>query len=169
MALEAPDTVCASRFAVPQPKYINLSASVKEPSVGASPPLPETLLISVISLVIYYNYFIKTEKYTNLSANISSYYTQNNVNMPITGSVAKKGTKNFGNFGKFGNIPMIQYCTECKLNENCVTADYRKSKKMRNVCLKCGDPSKKNYHDLNKPIFVGAKSVGRVRQCRQIN
>lgn len=129
------------------------------------------IVIFVIIIVIVNKYFDvdKTlDHYTNNSPNIGSYYTQNITAMPITGVVANKGTKQFGNFGKFGDIPMMQFCSECRLHDNCVTPDYKKSNKNKNVCLKCNDFLQNNRINLNKPIYVGAKSAGRGRQCRII-
>jgi hypothetical protein len=127
------------------------------------------LVIFVVFINKFYNFDDILDHYINNSPNISSYYTQNITNMPIVGAVANKGTKSFGNFSKFGDIPMMQFCSECKLHDNCVTPDYKKSNKHKNVCLKCGDFLNNNRTNLNKPIYVGAKSAGRGRQCRIIN
>ena len=115
------------------------------------------------------------EGYTNNSPNISSYYYNDPTSLPqvqtnIMGGSFKNSKKNFGNFGKFGVIPMMQYCSECQLYDNCLTPDYRESDKNMNVCQKCNNNLKnKNYHDFNKPIYVFAKSIGRPRKCKRIN
>lgn len=129
------------------------------------------IVIFVIVLVIADKIFniSQIDKYTNNSPNISSYFTTNPTNMPIVGSVAKLGTKKFGNFGKFGNVPMIQYCSNCSLKDNCLTPDYKKSFKHKNVCQECRSPEYDNRHNLNRPIFVAGRSAGRGRRCRQVN
>jgi hypothetical protein len=129
------------------------------------------IILVVISVILdrYFNFSEINEHYLNNSPNIDSYYTPNITSMPIQGVVANKGTKSFGNFGKFGDIPIMQYCSECRLHGNCASPEYTRNGNDKNVCLKCGDFLQNNRINLNKPIYVGAKTAGRGRQCRIIN
>lgn len=78
--------------------------------------------------------------------------------------------KNFKNFGTLGDFPPNPLCQSCNLNYNCMNAPYTQlSDKYQNVCLRCGDPLKKNYYQMQEKIMVMGRSAGRPRQCRLIN
>jgi len=82
-----------------------------------------------------------------------------------------KPMRDFNNFGIIGKFPAIPICNSCKLDFDCVNYDYTDiDDKNANVCRRCGkNVLSKNYGELDKPLFVYARSAGRPRQTRQIN
>ncbi len=83
----------------------------------------------------------------------------------------KKLLQNYGNFGIIGKFPAIPICDSCGLEFNCSGYAYNDvDDKNMNVCRKCNKNSLyKNYDQLNQPLYVYARSVGRPRQCRRLN
>lgn len=88
-----------------------------------------------------------------------------------TGPNNRRLPKNFGNFGIIGKYPSIPICDSCGLEFDCVGYEYDNvDDKNMNVCRKCKkDSLDKNYNELDKSLYVYARSVGRPRQCRMIN
>lgn len=64
--------------------------------------------------------------------------------------------------------PPIPLNHSCKLNFNKTNNSKYVSDKNMSVALNCNN-NKQNYYNLNKPIYVRARTVGRTRALRQIN
>jgi hypothetical protein len=140
----------------------------------------EHLIILLLIVIVFYTSCENREHYTTVWTPFSK-VSQNLDNTQCTSqSGALSGeigpnnrhiSKNFGNFGIIGKFPAIPLCNSCGLEFNCVNYPYTDADdKNMNVCRKCDPHSlSKNYNQIDKPLFVSARSAGRPRQCRQIN
>lgn len=135
------------------------------------------ILFIIIIIIKYYensSYYHETkEHYTTLLTPFSE-TNQNLVNTQCTAVNInpnnKPKVKNYGNFGIIGKFPSIPICDSCRLEYNCSNYAYTNvDDRNINVCRKCNkNVLYKNYNDLNKPLYVYARSAGRPRQCRNI-
>ncbi len=74
----------------------------------------------------------------------------------------KKSTRDFGNFGTIGTFPTMPICDKCHLDTNCPNFTFNGQQNVCHVCRR----GRANYSNLDEPLYVGARSVGRPRQCR---
>lgn len=126
------------------------------------------ILFIIVVLIKFYEGSVE-EGYTTLMTPFSK-ANQNIFNSQST-AVNIKPIRNYGNFGIIGKFPAIPICNSCQLEFDCSNYDYDNvDDKNTNVCRKCGsNVLGKNYNQLDKPLYVFARSAGRPRQCRQIN
>ncbi len=132
------------------------------------------ILVIVIALISYKDNI--KEHYTTLwtPSSIASQNLDNTQCTAISGQIApnnRRVSKNFGNFGITGKFPSIPICNSCGLSFDCSNYAYNDvDDKNANVCRKCNKHVLyKNYNQLDEPLYVYARSVGRPRQCRKIN
>ena len=85
-------------------------------------------------------------------------------------SVNIGSSQNFGNFGTIGSYPPNPLCNSCHMVVDQV--QYRHANDLGDesdkVSMACRSQNGKNYGDLNRPLLVAARSIGRTRQCRRL-
>lgn len=142
------------------------------------------IIIVLVIIVIFLDHHVKTQepfnpttKYEQKLNDIQVFDHSDANSQPYNRSKSAMNThmakgihpRNFRDFGIIGKIMPDPVVDSCYLDFGCTNYVYDADEKNENVCRRCNTNAiNKNYNELDRPLYVMARSAGRPRVPRQV-